>query len=46
LQGDVPGGGFCAWLRAENAQLWAAMVGHRLCRDMAAGRLPQAAYVR
>lgn len=46
VRSRAPGSGFCDWLRAENPGAWAAMVDHRLCRDMAADRLPQAAFVR
>jgi len=41
-----PGAGFCDWLRAVNRPAWDAMVGHRFCRELAADRLPEAAFLR
>ncbi|MEM7021769.1 MAG: TenA family protein [Pseudomonadota bacterium] len=41
-----PGAGFSEWLRASNRGLWADMVGHRFCHDMAADQLPDAVFIR
>ena len=46
LHAYKPNTGFCEWLRVKNEATWRAMVEHRFCRDLAADRLPEAAFLR
>jgi thiaminase/transcriptional activator TenA len=46
FQVQKPDAGFCEWLRVKNQSVWRAMIEHRFCRDFAADRLPEAAFLR
>jgi thiaminase (transcriptional activator TenA) len=46
FQVHKPDPGFCEWLLVKNEAAWRAMIEHRFCRDLAADRLPEAAFLR